>query len=120
MGIQDAIRVGGGERDVRLPSPYPRPRQFQAQLRQARASVLTAQQPGRSHAVASGQWSASSGSTIGSSYWIERSGVGGGGRSDRSHSFRWRRIFSMTGASPIRLMILRGPEQRGQTKGSAS
>jgi hypothetical protein len=26
----------------------------------------------------------------------------------------------MTGASPIRLMILRGPEQRGQTKGSDS
>ena len=26
----------------------------------------------------------------------------------------------MTGPSPIRLMILSGPEQRGQTKGSAS
>src|SRR3990172_177379 len=48
------------------------------------------------------------------------SGADGGGRSGGSHSFKWRRIFSMTAVSPIRLMIFSGPEQRGQTRGSAS
>jgi hypothetical protein len=55
-----------------------------------------------------------------SSYCMDRSPGGGGGRSGRSHSFRWRRIFSMTAPSPIRLRILSGAQQRGQTRGSAS
>lgn len=41
---------------------------------------------------------------------------GAGGRSGRSRSFEWRRIFSMTGRSPIWLMIFSGSEQRGQTR----
>jgi len=43
-----------------------------------------------------------------------------GGRSGRSQSFKWHRIFSITAPSPIRLIIFSGPEQRGQTSGSAS
>jgi len=64
--------------------------------------------------------SSSSKTITSGSYCIDLSGAGGGGRSCRSHSFRRRRIFSITGPSPIRLMILSGPEQRGQTRGSAS
>ena len=68
----------------------------------------------------SNRGSSSSKTITSGSYCIDLSGAGGGGRSCRSHSFRWRRIFSITGPSPIRLMILSGPEQRGQTRGSAS
>ena len=76
--------------------------------------------PGPPQPAASGHWPALSRPAICSSYWIARPAGRGGGRSGRCHRFRWRRILSITGPSPIRLMTLRAPEQRGQTRGSAS
>ena len=64
-GVQQ--RGEGEWRDVPPLSLSPRLRRFQAHLREAGASVLKAQEPGPPQAVASGHWSASSGSTVGSS-----------------------------------------------------
>jgi hypothetical protein len=72
------------------------------------------------HSAASDHRLTSSNPGMSGSHRMDLSGAGGGGRSGRSQSFRWRRIFSITAPSPIRLMILSGPEQRGQTKGDAS
>ena len=111
--------VRPGERGAERPAPLA-PARVGAGSRhtstKSRAAVLKAQEPGPLQAFASGHWPASSTSTISSSYWIDRTAGRGGGRSGRSHSFRWRRIFSITGRSPIRLMILSGPRQRGQTR----
>jgi len=70
--------------------------------------------------VGSNRWSTPSKTTTSGSYATDLSGAGGGGRSGRSHRLRWRRILSMTGALSIRLMILSGPPQGGQIRGSAS
>ena len=96
------------------PAPPPRAcADFGHTSAHATAAVLKAQKPGPPQP-------ASSKLAIFSSYSIDRPAGCGGGRSGRSHSFRCRRIFSITGASPIKLMIVSGPEQRGQTSGSAS
>jgi len=76
----------------------------------AEASAAALSRRGRrsrpSHSAASGQELACSNPAISASYWMDRSGARGGGRSGRSQSFRWRRIFSIHAPSSIRLMIL--------------
>jgi len=103
---------GGAGRDVPPRSPSRCCRRFGHTSAHATAAVLKAQKPGPAQP-------ASSKLAISSSYSMDRPAGRGGGRSGRSHSFRCRRIFAMTGLSPIRLMILSGPEQRGQTSGCA-
>jgi len=120
-GDRRSGKRGEGEgRDV-PPCPSPRAGANSGHtFAHARPAVLKARGRRPPQAVASGQSPGPSRSTIGSSYRIDRPAGRAAGRSGRFHSLRWRRNFSMTGASPIRLRILRGPWHRGQTMGSAS
>jgi len=110
-------RGGGAERDVVLRSPSSGRHCFQARSSQdGRQAQEAGEEPGPSHWTASGPSVTSRDPATSASYWMNRSGARRGGRSGRSQNFRWRRIFSITAPSSIRLVIFSGPGRHGQTR----